>query len=494
MLKAMVKKNKTSFDPIFGGNLGAPKFPMPDSLRFYFLMGIMQSDGDLVNHVELSLDKMATSGLYDQIGGGFARYAVDERWHIPHFEKMLYDNAQLIGLYADAYHHYQKPLYEEVVRDSISFLLNDMIGPEGAFYSALDADSEGVEGKYYVWTKPEFQEVLGEDAAIIGEYFGLGKQAVWEDGLNVLVAPEEKAAFCKRHQMELAEFEQKIKTAKEKLLTYRSKRMAPGLDDKRLLSWNALQISALLSAYEVFGEESWLKQAQRTVAFIIREMRQEDGGLYRSWKNGKAKISAFLDDYSLMINALVHLYQNDANESHLMLAKDLAAYVIQNFHNSEVKLFDFTPKDQGDLVVRPRELYDNVIPSSNAAMCMALVKVGILFEDATFLRMAEEMLDSQKDTMLKHPSGFSHWAQAQMLLEQQTLVIVRGPGALEANKKLRGKMPFHILTAASETDSSIPSVSEKPLSNRLQFWFCDRMGCQRPVEQLDELISGMQSS
>jgi uncharacterized protein len=494
LLKAMVEKNKTSFDPRYGGNLGAPKFPMPDSLRFHFLMGIKQSDGDLLNHVEISLDKMATSGLYDQIGGGFARYAVDERWHIPHFEKMLYDNAQLIGLYADAYRHYQKPLFEEIVRDSISFLLNDMIGPEGAFYSALDADSEGVEGKYYVWTKAEFQEVLGEDEAIIGEYFGLGKQALWEDGLNVLVVPEEKAAFCKRHQMELAVFENKLKTAKEKLRNHRAKRIAPGLDDKRLLSWNALQISALLTAYEVFGEESWLKQAQRTVAFIIREMRQQDGGLNRSWKNGKVKIPAFLDDYSLMINALVHLYQNDANESHLILAKEWAGYVIQNFYNSEVKLFDFTPKDQSDLAVRPREVYDNVIPSSNAAMCMALVKLGILFEDASFLKMAEEMIHLLKDTMLKHPSGFSHWAQAFMLLEQQALVILRGPGALEANKKLRSKVPVHMLTAASEIDSAIPSVSDKPLTNRLQFWYCDRMGCQRPVEHLDELISGMQSS
>ncbi len=494
LLKAMVEKNKSSFDPRYGGNMGAPKFPMPDSLRLPFMMGMQHDDADLLKHVELTLDKMATSGLYDQIGGGFARYAVDERWHIPHFEKMLYDNAQLIGLYAEAYRFYQKPLYEEVVHDSIGFLMKSLMGPEGAFYSALDADSEGVEGKYYVWTKSEFQEVLGEDAALIGEYFGIDKEALWEDGLNVLVVPEEKNAFCKRHQMEVSVFNEKLEYAKKKLLNYRSKRIAPALDDKRLLSWNALQISALLSAYEVFGEKKWLKQAGHTVDFILKEMRQNDGGLYRSWKNGKAKIPAFLDDYSLMINALIHLYQNESQESHLLLAKELTEYVVKNFYDSKMSLFDFIPIGQSDLAVRPREVYDNVIPSSNAAMCMALAKLGILFEDTPYLKKAEKMIDSQKDVMIKHPSGFTHWAQALMLLEQQALIIVRGPGAHEANKQLRRSVPGSMLTAASEGDSAIPAVSDKPLAEKLQFWFCDHKGCQMPVNEIDDLLAHLQKS
>ncbi len=487
LLHHMATECKSAFDPLHGGDAGAPKFPMPDKLRFLLLMGVTNSDNDLIEHVERSLDKMASGGIYDQVGGGFARYSVDARWHVPHFEKMLYDNAQLISLYAEAYKVFKKPLYEEIVNDSLLFLTKNMMGDEGAFYCALDADSEGVEGKYYVWTLSEFDTILGEDAGLIGAYFGIGNEAVWEDELNVLVIPEEKARFCEKHHLEIKAFEKKLETARKKLLAHRSERIAPGLDDKRLLSWNALQISALATAYDVFGNKNWLIQARKTSDFILSAMRRPAAGLFRSWKNGKAKIKAFLDDYSLMINALIQLYQSDSDESYLLDAYTLSDYVIKHFYNEKESVFEYTPKGYFELVVHPREIYDNVIPSSNASMCMALVKLGMLFENQSYLSMAEKMIRCQFNMMNKYPSGFTHWGQALYLLENQAMVILRGPNANEACKTLRRCIPLYILTAASYGNSSIPVVANKRLGGSLKYWYCDHRGCQLPVEKISDL-------
>ncbi|MDP2237213.1 MAG: thioredoxin domain-containing protein [Bacteroidales bacterium] len=487
LLKTMAENSTLRFDNKLGGSRGAPKFPMPDNLRFYLLMGERFQDKELLSHVHLSLTKMAKGGIYDQLEGGFSRYSVDDRWHIPHFEKMLYDNAQLMGLYAEAFRVFGDALFEKVVRETINFTETRLKSPQNAFYSALDADSEGVEGKYYVWTKEEFDAIAGEDAEILRSWFGIEKEAFWEHNFNVLVSPHEKESFCQKHLIGIADFDEKLERTRKELLSKRSSRIPPALDDKILLSWNALQIQALAKAYDVFGEESWLKSAKKAATFILDEMQNQDEGLLRSWKNGNAKIPAFLDDYSLFINALIALYQSVGDEKILMQARSLTETVIQNFFNSESSLFDFTSQSNNDLAVKPRETYDNVIPSSNAVMCMALVKLGIFFDERKYLDISAAMIDTQRSLMGKYPSGFTHWAQALHLLENQQLIVLRGLGAQKALNTLRRNLPHGILTAASETDSLIPAVKEKPLSTQLQYWMCDRLGCRPPVSEIDQV-------
>ncbi len=495
-LSKMCQQLQTSFDSVNGGNRGAPKFPMPGQLQFLLNMGHHLENSAINDHVQFSLEKMARGGIYDQIGGGFARYSVDERWHIPHFEKMLYDNAQLISLYAEGFRVFQKPLFETVVRESIAFLQRDLLGPEGAYYSALDADSEGVEGKYYVWAKNEFESALGENATLISSYFGIDKQALWENKLNVPVVPETISAFCQQHGLDPEQFTHLLKQSKEKLLSERSKRIPPALDDKRLLSWNALQISALIKAYVVFNEEKWLEQARHTMHFILKEMRQTDGGLFRTWKNGQAKIPAFLDDYSFLIHALIQLYQTDGNEKYVNEAHQLTQYVIAHFSEAEKPGFAFTSMAQTDLAVRPREVHDNVIPSSNAMMCHNLISLGMFFEDQKFMGMAHEMLERQMPLMQKFPASFYLWAQCLWLINKQAMVVVRGPGATSILQELCARLPPATLTAAAENESSIPIVADKPVSKGLQYWFCDSQGCRLPVQDLTVLgnLLGLGSS
>ena len=488
-LQTMADTAKRSFDAINGGSKGAPKFPMPDNLLFYLHAGQVLQDPALLNHVEKTLASMADGGIYDQIGGGFARYSVDDHWHIPHFEKMLYDNAQLIRLYASAFHYFKNPLFEQVVNETNTFLDRELKGSEGAYLSALDADSEGVEGKFYVWTSEEFQQLPVEDVHLISKWFGIGKEAYWENGWNVLVRPHSMQQFCTENNISEALFKEKLFQATDVLFQLRSKRIRPGLDDKRLLSWNALMIHGLTTAYIVFGKEGWLTTAQKTTSFILENMRQEDGGLFRSWKNGQAKIPAFLDDYSLLIQSLIAVYQANHDEALLLQAKNLTTYVIEHFYHPATALFHYTSSFNNDLAVKSVETYDNVIPSSNAAMCMALIQLGIYFEHSEYLVMAEKMLQSQYGLMEQYPGNFSHWGQAWQLFQQQPLLIVSGKGASGALKEVRKQLPLYMLSAVAEAESNIPVIAHKPFSRKLTFWFCDHNGCRAPLGTIDELYA-----
>lgn len=487
----MAENSKSTFDPIHGGTLGAPKFPMPAVIRFQLMAGLLHNDAQLLQHVKKTLLGMANGGIYDQIGGGFARYSVDERWHVPHFEKMLYDNAQLIGLYAAGFQHFKTPQFEEVVRETISFSLRELLSEEGLFYSALDADSEGVEGKFYVWTADDFDQVLGSEAELFSKWFGIGKEAFWEDALNVPVQPHDQKLFCEKYDLTPNEFQSKLKQAKKKLLESRSKRVRPALDDKRLLSWNALMINELTEAYLIFQEEEWLAIAQKAANFILSEMRQADGGLYRSWKDGKAKIPAFLDDYSFFMEALIQLYQADHNENHLLEANELLQYTLNHFFDQEKDLFFFTPSYNNDLKVKPVETYDNVIPSSNAAVCMVLIKLGIYFEEENYLAIAKKMLGQQLTLMEKYPTSFAYWGQSLHLLNHQPLLVVGGKEAQTELMKIKKTWTKTMLTATAKESSSIPAIASKPFDEDLQLWYCDINGCRTAVPdvaQLTELL------
>ncbi len=487
LLRKMMASFAGNFDLKNGGSKGAPKFPLPDNLLFQLLAGNVFTNSVMTDHVRLTLTRMAVGGIYDQLAGGFARYSVDDRWHIPHFEKMLYDNAQLITLYAEAYRQFQDPLFAEVCQQTIQFLQTDMRGPEGGYYAAIDADSEGVEGKYYVWTRDEFNEVLGDDAPLVTAFFGIDGDAHWEDGLNVLVLPKSVTEFSLENGLDAANFAVKLKHARQLLLSKRKTRIPPQLDDKRLCSWNVLMISALCHAHIVFDDPAMLAQAKQTANFVLSAMRQPDGGLWRSWKDGRASVPAFLDDYSLLINALIQLHQSSQEEEYLVQAKMLADYVLDHFSESGQPMFGFAESSQTELVVPPTESYDNVMPSSNAAMCMALVKLGMLFGLSHYISRAEAMLFQVKPMMAGYPGGFSHWAQALMMINGQKLLVIRGPFYKEAAVQARRKLGLLTLVAAADKKSLIPAVQAKSDTGKLQYWYCDHSGCLMPAASFGEL-------
>lgn len=488
MLEEMVNEAGKRFDHKHGGSIGAPKFPMPDNLLFYLRAAAYLSDHSLKDHVVLNLIKMAQGGIYDQLGGGFSRYAVDTIWHIPHFEKMLYDNAQLIQVYTETYLSNPDPLFKQVVKETTGFYLHSMQASNGGFYAALDADSEGVEGKYYVWTKPEFEAILGTQAALYADWFGIGQEAYWEDGKNVLVSPHKSTAFCQLHGITEEDFKSGLAEAKDRLLAARAQRIAPALDNKILLSWNAMMVSALMRAGQVFQENSWPEAADSTLRFLLNRFYTGDQ-LYRNRSGNNAGIPAFLDDYGFLLHALLDVYPFQFDENLVQLADELLGHVLNHFFDHESGLFYYTDHKSRDLAVRPRETYDNVIPSSNAVVCRALVRIGLLLHKQEYLNIAERMLQSQQEMMQRYPSGFSHWAQALLLWHQQAVLVIRGKGAKLAAQELQGQLATHILIVAAEGASAIPVIQDKPLTEELQFWFCDRKGCRQAVNDKAAVVA-----
>ncbi|MDO7744599.1 MAG: AGE family epimerase/isomerase, partial [Pedobacter sp.] len=324
-----------------------------------------------------TLERMALGGIYDQLGGGFARYSVDAQWHVPHFEKMLYDNAQLVSLYSEAYQYSGNVIFKEVAEETIQWLERDMTSPEGLFYSALDADSEGIEGKYYVWDLQEFEQILGEDAALMADYFTVTTAGNWEEEeTNILLRRKTAADYAELNGIPLEELHVKISLAKEKLLEVRQKRIKPGLDDKCLTAWNAMMIKALAESSSVFENESYYLSAKMAADFILSDLTTEKGGLYRNYKNGKASITAFLDDYAFFIAALIALYEVDFDENWLSEAKKLTEYVLTNFRDLDSPMLFYTAANGEKLIARKHEIMDNVIPSANSVMAQNLKHLG----------------------------------------------------------------------------------------------------------------------
>ncbi|MBU1367908.1 MAG: thioredoxin domain-containing protein [Bacteroidetes bacterium] len=485
LIEIMAKKLATQLDWEEGGTQGAPKFPMPDLLNFQLLPE--NTSSKLYDHAILSLKKMACGGIYDQVGGGFARYSVDRRWHVPHFEKMLYDNAQLIGLYAQAWKSSQNSLFAEVVHQSIQFCERELLGPEGAFMASLDADSEGEEGKFYVWTTNEFVDAAATEATLMAEFFGLGDKALWEDNKNVLIQAFDAKSYAAKNGLSLEAFHEKKKNTLQNLLQYRSKRVRPATDDKRLLSWNALMIIGLVKAASIFDRDDWLKTAEKTAEFISTQMRQADGGLFRSWKNDEAKIAAFLDDYAFYIQALFELFQQTGKVTYAIQGHELIQYTLRHFLVESQQSFAYSDLNNTDLPVVSFENFDNVNPSSNAAMAHVLIKASMLFEKPEYSKLAEKMIQQQAPKMAEYPSSFSHWAQALLLLETQQLIVVVGENALQAAQLVRKQINTLTLVATDES-RQLPAVASKPETSEQRFYLCDTDGCRPAFSAIEQVL------
>lgn len=479
---------KRNFDMMEGGYNRAPKFPLPNNWQFLLRYSHLMKENATHVSTLLTLEKMAFGGIYDQIGGGFARYSVDGDWHVPHFEKMLYDNAQLISLYAEAYQFSGIRLFKEVAIESIAWIEREMTSPEGLFYSALDADSEGVEGKFYVWDLLEFEKILGADAVLLAGYFNVTAQGNWEEeGINILLrkyTPEEYAAL---KGIPIADFTTKLNLAKEKLLAVRSKRMHPGLDDKCLTAWNAMMIKALAESSQIFDQEEFYLAAKKAADFILANLTAENGGLYRNYKHNKASITGFLDDYAFLISALIALYEADFEDNWLLEAKKLTDWVLSNFRDLDSPMLFYTPANGESLIARKHEIMDNVIPAANSVMAQNLKHLGLLFDEVRYTEKADAMLAAVHPQIKTYGSAYSNWA-IQMMNEVFGIneIALAGDSITQVRKSLNERyIPNKIILGG--TNSVLPLLKDKQ-SIETKIYICRNKSCQLPVTTVEEAL------
>ncbi len=479
---------ETYIDPVKGGRRGAPKFPMPDNWEYLMAYSELENNEKAASAAERTLDAMANGGIYDQVGGGFARYSTDEDWHIPHFEKMLYDNAQLVSLYSHGWQWKKKTRYRDVIYETLEFVNRELRSPEGGFFSSLDADSEGEEGKFYVWTAEEFRALLGDDAGFIMDYFDVSENGNWEHGKNVLRITEALGEVAARHGLSEEQAMETIRRAKKKLLEARSTRVRPGLDDKILTAWNALMMEGFTDAYLAFGEKKFLESALKNARFIEEKMMNEDYSLLRNYKDGHASIPAFLDDYALLINAYIKLYEATFDEHWLQNAQGLSSYAKKHFLDPESGLFYYTTDDDPSLIARKMEISDNVIPSSNSAMAMGLFRLGHYFYSDSDLEMARQMLHNVREQLLKQPAYFSNWARLLLLeVHPPYEVAITGPGAHEALLEFGRYYLPDVLFSGAEEEGSLELLKGK-FQNKRTIYVCQNKVCQKPVHTVSDAL------
>jgi hypothetical protein len=488
-LEKSVERWKSLFDKEEGGPDRAPKFPLPNNYLFLLQYGVLSGDEEVLKHTHLTLQKMAFGGIYDQLGGGFARYSVDAEWKVPHFEKMLYDNAQLISLYSKAFQQGKQELYKKVVQQTISFVERELTHPEGYLYSALDADSEGEEGKFYVWTKEEIESSLDEKAAkIFCDFYNVNEIGHWEHGNHILLRKETEMEFCLKHQITEAGLEHILNDAKSKLMLIRDKRVRPGLDDKTLCSWNALMITGYCDAYKAFGISDYLQKAEKLAEFIDDKL-EENGRLIHSYKNGVAKINGFLEDYAFTIEACLALFEVGGDERWLVKAESMTSYSILHFADPQSPYFYFTSDEDEELVVRKTEISDNVIPASNSQMARNLFRLHHYLYRPEYLERAKKMCAGLQDEIGHYGAGYSNWAilQCELLFPFHEIAIV-GEHAEELFKKWNHNYYPNTLFIHSKGASELPLLKDRFIKYQTKIYVCENNACQLPVDTIEEAL------
>lgn len=482
-------KLRPAFDKTWGGLEKAPKFIMPSVWRWLLRYHHLTKNSEAFEHLVLTLKKIAMGGIYDQIGGGFARYSVDQYWFVPHFEKMLYDNAQLMTLYAEAYALTKDPEFKSVILETFEWLQTEMMDGHGGFYSALDADSEGEEGKFYIWTADELRSVLGEDAALILDYYSIKEEGNWEPGKNVLIRVQKENDFLVKNGLTPAAWDLKLRAAKDQLLAVRDKRVKPGLDDKIITGWNAMMIIGLVDAYKALRDERFLKAALRNMQFLENDLT-EGLVLFRSYRGKRSHVKAFLDDYAYLIQACISLYQVTFDEYWINRAKALTEHTLVNFYDPADGFFQYSGQDAEKLIATRKEIFDNVIPASNSVMAQNLFHLGIIFDDQRWKTIAEGMTSSLGHLITSEPNYMSNWGIVYNEMKKgMAEVAFAGENARLAHLDLvRDFQPF-ILAMGFEKESNLPLLAGKrAIDDELTIYVCYDKTCQRPVHRVDEAI------
>ncbi len=487
-LKDIAEPWKRLFDITEGGYNRAPKFPLPNNWAFLMRYACLAGDEATDMAVQQTLHKMAYGGIYDHIGGGFARYSVDAVWHVPHFEKMLYDNAQLISLYAEAYRHTHHEEYKHIVYQTIDWLLAEMDAGNGGFYAALDADSEGVEGKYYTFTESELASLLNEqERAVFNAYFNVSAPGNWEEEhTNIFFRRLDDDQVAYSLGISVLELHVILQQAKAKVKEYRSKRVRPGTDTKVLVSWNAMLARAFTDTWRVFEEERFLGLALQSVTFLDEQCRKGDA-LLRQY-GGSQPTEGFLDDYAFTIEAFIHFYEATFDEKWLLKARTLTDYVLKNFSDEKSGMLFYTSATGEQLISRKQEVLDNVIPSSNSVMADNLYKLGHFFDNEPYTDMARQMLANVEPHIKSYASAYSNWCNI-LLYEVFGLYEVAITGT-DAEHKRREFEEYYIPNKIilGGLNSSLPLLKDKA-GTGTKLYICKNRTCGMPVTEVTEAIA-----
>jgi uncharacterized protein YyaL (SSP411 family) len=481
------------FDSRWGGFGDAPKFPQPMTLEFLLRERVRVDDSEALAMAEVTLQKMAEGGIYDQLGGGFARYSVDNRWLVPHFEKMLYDNAQLARVYLHAWQITGDALYRRITEETLDYVLLEMRHEGGGFYSSQDADSEGVEGKFYVWSAHEIREALGEDADTFMRIHGVSDEGNWE-GHNILNLHLDPDALAAQLGIDAGQLRARMAAARSALYELRSKRIWPGLDDKILTAWNGLMLAALAEAGRAFDRPDYIEAASSNADFLHRTMRVETGRLLRTWKAGAdAKYNAYLEDYAFLADGLLSLYESTFEPRWFEWARELGDLILSHFRDEENEGFFDTSDDHEELIHRPKDLQDNAVPSGNSVAVTVLLKLSLLTGDEGYRQVAERSISTMVKFMSQYPSGFAHWLNATsfILAEPHEVALVGSQEELRPMLSVlrNGYRPFQVVAAGDgQQNAPVPL-----LENRVQIdgkgtaYLCRQFTCRAPVTRPEDL-------
>lgn len=476
-----------NFDKQRGGFGGAPKFPPSMTLEFLLRHYLQTNDGMALRMAEVTLQQMAYGGIYDQIGGGFARYATDVNWLVPHFEKMLYDNALLARVYLHAWQITGNPLYKRITEETLDFVLRELRHEAGGFYSSYDADSEGEEGKFYVWEPDEIRDVLGDEADIFMAYFDVREGGNWE-GVSILNILQEPAQIARDLGLDLSDLEAKIQELKSQLYAVRAQRIWPGLDDKVLTAWNGLMLAAFAEAGRVLARPDYTAVASQNAEFLYQNMRKADGRLLRTWKAGSAaKYDAYLEDYAYLADGLLALYQNTFDERWFSWAQELTEMILTYFRDKEHGGFFDTAVDHESLIHRPKDVQDNATPSGNALTALVLLRLSLYTGDGRYWDVAEQTVSALYGPMLQYPSGFAQWLIAAQFItsEPQEVAIVGQANDADVQALLAEVFAHYrpdLVTAVGEVGAVVPLLANRDkIEGKATAFVCRRFVCQQPV-------------
>lgn len=483
------------FDHTYGGSKGAPKFMMPNNLHFLMRYAFQNKDKSLLDYVNLSLTKMAYGGIFDHINGGFSRYSVDERWHVPHFEKMLYDNAQLVSLYSDAFLIHKNPLFKEVVYQTLEFIKRELTDEEGGFYSALDADSVnefGIleEGAYYAFTKEELQEELKGDFQLFSDFYNINSFGKWEKEHYVLIRTQSDEEFCKKHYLTLSEFKIKKTHWSETLLKHRTTKNRPRLDNKIICSWNAMMIKACVDAYKAFNEQEFLEMALKNASFICLNLWPNEQKLMRTYTSGKAANEGFLEDYAHLISAFIAVYESTFNELWVKRANKLITICYQDFFDNYSGMFFYSSTRGEQLISKTIEVRDNVIPSSNSIIANVLQWLGTFYDNTKYTNTSQLMLSSILKELKNHPQGFSNWLDLQLNFSHPFYeLVICGTKAIEKLTAVNSQYLPNKLLAGTTQQSNLPLFRNRFEEGKTNLYLCTHGTCNLPETRVSKLIS-----
>jgi len=493
VLRSALRGLGQRFDATWGGFGDAPKFPQPMAIELLLRESLRGEESNALEMAEATLRKMAQGGMYDQLGGGFARYSVDHRWLVPHFEKMLYDNAQLARVYLHAWQVTGNDFYRRITEETLDYVLLEMRHEEGGFYSSQDADSEGVEGKFYVWSADEIREALGQDADMFMRIYGVSDEGNWE-GHNILNLHLDAKGLAAQLDIDPGALAARMAGARVKLYELRSGRVWPGLDDKILTSWNGLMLAAFAEAGRVLDRPDYIEAAEANADFLHRTMRRDSGRLFRTWKAGsEAKYNAYLEDYAYLADGLWALYEATFESRWIEWARELAELMLTHFRDLDKGGFFDTSDDHEKLIHRPKDLQDNAVPSGNSVAATVLLKLSLLTGNGEYWQVAEQSVGTMTKFMNQYPSGFAQWLNAAsfILSEPQEIALIGsdeeiGP-LLEVVRK--GYRPFQVVATRDEGDEpTLPLLENRPrVDGKGTAYVCRQFVCQAPVTDPEEL-------